>query len=70
MKEFSFLLYQFDWSRTRNKAEPKTLDWKSREIMTVKHHLHSDIDRLYLPRSIGGCGMSQLHKELKKKKGQ
>lgn len=36
--------------------------------MTMKHHPHRDADRLYLPRSIGGCGMLQLHKQLKKKK--
>lgn len=68
MKEFSFLLHWIDWERSGNKAELKTMDWKSRKIVTMKHHRHRDADRLYLPRSIDGCGMLQLHEQLKKKK--
>ena len=42
------------------------LDRKTRKLMTVHRTLHpqSDIDRLYLPRRIGGRGLLQIRPTL------
>ena len=47
-----------DW----NLSEVKRLDVKIRKMMTTHsmHHPKADIHRLYLPRSIGGRGLTQL----------
>ena len=43
-------------------AEMEDLDRKTRKLMTAHRTLHpqSDIDRLYLPRRIGGRGLLQI----------
>ena len=43
-------------------AELENLDRKTRKLMTAHRTLHpqSDIDRLYLPRRIGGRGLLQI----------
>ena len=43
-------------------AELEDLDRKTRKLMTAHRTLHpqSDIDRLYLPRRIGGRGLLQI----------
>ena len=43
-------------------AELEDLDRKTRKLMTAHHTLHpqSDIDRLYLPRRIGGRRLLQI----------
>ena len=45
-----------------NLSELQRLDTKTRKLMTSNkmHHPKADIDRLYLPRSIGGRGMIQI----------
>ena len=47
-----------DW----NLSEVKRLDIKIRKMMTTRsmHHPKADIHRLYLPRSSGGRGLTQL----------
>ena len=47
-----------DWTM----AELEDLDSKTRKLMTAHHTLHPqcDIDRLYLPRRIGGRGLLQI----------
>ena len=43
-------------------AELENIDRKTRKLMTAHRTLHpqSDIDRLYLPRRIGGRGLLQI----------
>ena len=43
-------------------AELKDLDRKTRKLMSAHHALHSqsDVNRLYLPRQVGGKGLLQI----------
>ena len=47
-------------------AELEDLDRKTRKLMTAHHTLHpqSDIDRLYLPRRIGGRRLLQIRQKV------
>ncbi|XP_070588487.1 vomeronasal type-2 receptor 26-like [Erythrolamprus reginae] len=51
-------------------AELDNLDRKTRKFMTIQHALHfcSDIDRLYLPRKIGGRGLLQVKQTVEEEK--
>lgn len=51
-------------------AELEVLDRKSITIITMNHdpHLYNDVDRLYLPRQIGGYGMLQEHQTVEEEK--
>jgi len=44
----------------------RRVDAKTRKMLTTSkmHHLKSDVDRLYLPRTSGGCGLVQLELSL------
>uniref|UniRef100_A0A2D4LXB3 Uncharacterized protein n=1 Tax=Micrurus spixii TaxID=129469 RepID=A0A2D4LXB3_9SAUR len=54
-----------DWTQ----AELQAMDKKTRKIMTMNAlHPHSEIDRLYLPRQIGGHGMLQVHQIVEEEK--
>ena len=48
-------------------AELEDLDRKTRKLVTAHRTLHpqSDIDRLYLPRRIGGRGLLQIRQTVK-----
>ena len=48
-------------------AELEDLDRKTRKLMTANRTLHpqNDIDRLYLPRRIGGRGLLQIRQTVK-----
>ena len=48
-------------------AELEDLDRKTRKLMTAHRTLHpqSDVDRLYLPRRIGGRGLLQIRQAVK-----
>ena len=52
---YSFII---DW----NTSEIKRLDTKTRKLPTLSkmHHSKADVDRLYLPRNVGGRGLIQL----------
>ena len=55
-----------DW----NLSEVKRLDIKIRKMMTTHsmHHPEADIHRLYLPRTTGGRGLTQLELSYKRLK--
>ncbi|KAM6469092.1 uncharacterized protein PHA67_010839 [Liasis olivaceus] len=56
-----------DWTQ----AEQEALDRKTRKIMIMNHalHPHIEVNRLYLPRNIGGHGMLQVHQTVEEEKG-
>jgi len=45
-----------DWSTT----ELHQMDIKFRKSMNGEHHIKGDVDRLYLPRNLGGRGFTSL----------
>ena len=55
-----------DWT----KSELDELDRKTRKIMSANRALHpqSDVDRLYLPRKIGGRGLIQIKQTVEEEK--
>ena len=55
-----------DWTQ----AELEGLDRKTRKLMTANHALHpqSDVDRLYLPRQIGGRELLQVKETVEEEK--
>ena len=50
-----------------NMSEIKMLDTKTRKLLTLSkmHHTKADVDRLYLPRHVGGRGLIQLEASYK-----
>ena len=52
-----------DW----NMSEIKRLDTQTRKLITLSkvHHTKADVDRLYLPRHVGGRGLIQLEASYK-----
>ena len=55
-----------DWTQ----AELENLDRKTRKLMTANHaqHPQSDVDRLHLPRQIGGRGLLQVKQTVEEEK--
>ena len=43
-------------------SDIKNLDTKTRKMLTMEkmHHRKADVDRMYLPRTAGGRGLTQL----------
>ena len=55
-----------DWTQ----AKLEDLDQKTRKLMLAHHALHpqSDVDRLYLPRQVGGRGLLQIRQTVEEEK--